>query len=234
MRNWLLAGILAIVGSMCLADIAEAQRFRRGRAVYSDGYYNGPGYGSGYYGPGYYNDGANSGRYRNSNDGFNRSFYPPNSDDDQFNQQQRRQGDLDRDNRQDQAFVTVRVPSPDAQVWFDDHRTQQGGMQRMFETPSLESGNYSYKVRAKWRQDGKDMDQTRTVRVQPGQRVMVDFARANTGQRRQGEQVAPPRRNQENQRNQSNQNPSDPNERNQDQPRNPNPPRQDRTNPPNN
>jgi uncharacterized protein (TIGR03000 family) len=225
MRNWLLAGILAIVGSMCLVDIAEAQRFRRGRGIYSDGYYYGPGYGSGYYGPGFYNDGWNSGRYSNSNDGFNRSFYPPNSDDDQFNQQPRRQGDLDRGDRQGQAFVTVRVPSPDAQVWFDDHRTQQGGVQRVFETPPLQAGNYSYKIRAKWRQDGRDMEQIRTVRVQPGRRVTVDFARANQ-QQGQGEQIERPRR-QDNQRNpnESNQRPSDqnrsnPNDRNPDQPPN--------------
>jgi uncharacterized protein (TIGR03000 family) len=76
------------------------------------------------------------------------------------------------------AFVTVRVPSADAEVWFDDHRTQQAGLERVFESPALQAGKYSYHVRAKWRQNGKDMEQTRTVQVQPGQRVMVDFNRS--------------------------------------------------------
>jgi uncharacterized protein (TIGR03000 family) len=76
------------------------------------------------------------------------------------------------------AHVTVRVPTADAEVWFDDHRTQQTGTERTFESPPLEPGEYSYQIRAKWRQNGKDVDLTRTVDVQPGQRVIVDFNRA--------------------------------------------------------
>jgi len=209
---------LALVGTLCLADFADAQIFRRGRG----GYYGG-GYGNGYYG----NQNYGNQNWNAWNDGYNRSFYPPDSfDDDQFNQGNR-QGDNQRAeqrDRQNQAHVLVRVPSPDAQVWFDDHRTQQGGMQRMFDSPPLQSGTYSYNIRAKWRQDGKDMEQTRTVRVQPGQRVTVDFARSNTG--RQGEQIAPPRRNNQNDQYQD--------QSNENQPRqNPNPPRQKQQSNPN-
>jgi uncharacterized protein (TIGR03000 family) len=226
MRKCLLAGVLAVTGMLCVADFANAQLFRRGRAM---------NYGSGYYGPGYYD--GNYGYYSNNNpntgnawnnNGY-RSFYY--NDGDQFNQQDNRfRDDLRPDTRQDQAFITVRVPASDAQVWFDDHRTQQGGVQRLFESPPLQSGTYIYEIRAKWRnQGGKDMNQTRTVRVQRGQRVTVDFNRSGT---QQGERLDNPRRgNQPNQpnRNQADENQRQGNRQNPDQPQqNKNPPQQDR------
>jgi uncharacterized protein (TIGR03000 family) len=242
-KHWLLIGILALVGSLCLADSAQAQRGRRGGrgGSYSGGGYYGNSYGNGYYGNGYYGNrygtGYGNGYYGNQNwsndwnDGYSRSFYPPNSydDGDQFNQGNR-QGDLrgdQRDTGENQAHITVRVPAPDTQVWFDDHRTQQGGIQRFFDSPPLESGTYSYTIRAKWRQNGRDREQTRTVRIQAGQQVTVDFARANTGP--QGEQVVPPRRSSDQpnrpQRNQTDQNRQ--NDRDPDQQRdNSTPPRQ--------
>jgi uncharacterized protein (TIGR03000 family) len=73
------------------------------------------------------------------------------------------------------VVVTIRVPSPDAEVWFDGQRTRQEGAQRLFESPALHPGKYSYQIRAKWRQNGKNMEETRTVQVQPGDRVTVDF-----------------------------------------------------------
>jgi uncharacterized protein (TIGR03000 family) len=111
----------------------------------------------------------------------------------------------------------VRVPNPDAQIWFDDHRTQQGGTQRTFESPPLQPGTYTYQVRAKWRQDGKDMNQTRTVTVRPGQEVRIDFARSGQGN---SERLnAPNRQNQGNQNdpNQGIQNPDNRNRNNQNQ-----------------
>jgi uncharacterized protein (TIGR03000 family) len=73
------------------------------------------------------------------------------------------------------ARVAVRVP-PDAEVWFDDDKTQQKGTMREFISPALEPGhNYSYDIKARWNQNGKMVEQTRHVPVHAGDRVMVDF-----------------------------------------------------------
>jgi uncharacterized protein (TIGR03000 family) len=71
--------------------------------------------------------------------------------------------------------VTVRVPDPNAAVWFDDTRTRQTGGTRVFQSPPLAPGKYSYEVRAQWTESGKEMDQTRTVEVRPGDNATVDF-----------------------------------------------------------
>jgi uncharacterized protein (TIGR03000 family) len=81
------------------------------------------------------------------------------------------------------VVVTIRVPAPDAEVWFDGQRTQVEGTERVFESPALQPGKYAYQIRAKWRQDGRDMEETRTVQVQPGERVTVDFTRPNKEKR---------------------------------------------------
>jgi uncharacterized protein (TIGR03000 family) len=78
------------------------------------------------------------------------------------------------------VVVTVRLPSTDADVWFEDYRTNQRGIERVFESAPLAPGSYSYRIRAKWQQDGKDMEETRTIRVQPGQRRVVDFSRSKS------------------------------------------------------
>jgi uncharacterized protein (TIGR03000 family) len=106
------------------------------------------------------------------------------------NDQQNQSGTYDRNQQQSQygnrqespTFVTVRVPSQDAQIWFDDYRTQQRGMERRYQSPPLEAGRYSYQVRIKWRENGQEMTRTRTVNVRPGQMVMVDFGQGGAGQ----------------------------------------------------
>ncbi len=77
----------------------------------------------------------------------------------------------------DAARVEVHVPDR-AQVWFNGQKTIQGGTERTFTSPGLESGqNYSYDVRASWTLDGKTVDQTRKVAVHAGDHVVVDFLR---------------------------------------------------------
>jgi len=74
------------------------------------------------------------------------------------------------------AYIHVRVPA-DAQVMFDGSPTKQTGAERMFMTPSLAAGsNYSYEISAKWMDNGQPREQTRTVRLTPGQTVNVDFS----------------------------------------------------------
>ena len=75
------------------------------------------------------------------------------------------------------AQVEVHVPDC-AQIWFDGQKTSQGGTERCFTSPGLESGHhYVYEVRACWTLDGKTVDQTRKVAVGCGDHVVVDFPR---------------------------------------------------------
>ena len=83
--------------------------------------------------------------------------------------------------------VTVLLPNPDAEIWFDGSATTQRGMQRIFNTPPLETGNYVYNVKARWTEDGRTVNQDRRVEIRPGQPVLVDFRMNQT------ERVAPPR-----------------------------------------
>ena len=50
------------------------------------------------------------------------------------------------------------------------------GAVRHFQTPALTPGpRYTCQVRARWREDGRDVTQTRQITVSPGARVAVDF-----------------------------------------------------------
>jgi uncharacterized protein (TIGR03000 family) len=74
------------------------------------------------------------------------------------------------------SSVQVKVPSPDAEVWFAGIKTKQSGLNRDFVTPELEPGkNYKYQVRAIWKDKGVEVEQNRTINFQSGQNVMVDF-----------------------------------------------------------
>jgi uncharacterized protein (TIGR03000 family) len=78
----------------------------------------------------------------------------------------------------DIAYIRVIAPDPQARVWFDGAATRQTGADRLFSTPSLTIGStYSYRIRAAWMQDGREVAQERTVSVAPGQTTMVDFTR---------------------------------------------------------
>jgi uncharacterized protein (TIGR03000 family) len=67
---------------------------------------------------------------------------------------------------------------PDAQVFFDENPTQQTGEFRTFTSPSLPTDKaMHYDVKARWNDNGKQMEQTRRVEVRAGQRSTVDFTR---------------------------------------------------------
>jgi uncharacterized protein (TIGR03000 family) len=73
------------------------------------------------------------------------------------------------------AVLRVRVPA-DAELWIGDSPTAQLGAERQFVSPPLESGrNLSYEIRARWQEQGRAVERTRTVPVYPGDRVTVDF-----------------------------------------------------------
>jgi uncharacterized protein (TIGR03000 family) len=75
------------------------------------------------------------------------------------------------------ASVGVHVPA-DADVWFDGDATQQKGEFREYATPTLPlNREYQYEIRARWTDNGKPVEQTRTITVRANQRTEVDFTR---------------------------------------------------------
>jgi uncharacterized protein (TIGR03000 family) len=84
------------------------------------------------------------------------------------------------------AQLTVRVPA-DADIWIDGEVTQQTGAVRKFVSPPLSPGEYTYQVRARWMQDGRQVVQTRRIPVSPGERRTVDFMQP------EADPIAPPK-----------------------------------------
>lgn len=82
------------------------------------------------------------------------------------------------------AEVDIRVPA-NADLWFNGAKTRQKGSYRQFETPALQPDqNYIYEIRARWMQDGQEVDQTQNVKVRAGDRVMVHFLNPPSGSRK--------------------------------------------------
>jgi uncharacterized protein (TIGR03000 family) len=87
----------------------------------------------------------------------------------------------------DLAHVQIKVPA-DAEVWFGTGKTSQTGATREFVSPPLTPGQqYTYDIRARWLQDGKEMTETRQIVVGAGMWKGVDFTRP------QPEGVEPPK-----------------------------------------
>jgi uncharacterized protein (TIGR03000 family) len=85
------------------------------------------------------------------------------------------------------AAVGVHVP-PDAEILFNGNPTKQKGEFREFVTPTLTPGQtFQYDIRARWKENGQDVDETRTVTVQANKRSVVDFAQPEQ------EKVGPPK-----------------------------------------
>jgi len=64
--------------------------------------------------------------------------------------------------------VNLRVPS-DAKVWFDGSQTNKTGTIRSFESPPVDVGpEYAYQIQIQWKQNGKDVTQTRQIKVHAG------------------------------------------------------------------
>ena len=74
------------------------------------------------------------------------------------------------------ARVTVRVPSPNAELWFNRVPVAGQGTSRTFATPPLTAGDdYHYTVRARWLEGGRPVAVTYTVPVIAGRQAVVDF-----------------------------------------------------------
>jgi uncharacterized protein (TIGR03000 family) len=73
------------------------------------------------------------------------------------------------------ARITIRVPDANATVLFDGAATTQTGTVREFDTPPLSKGDYTYRITAKWMENGKEMTKTQEVHVAPGSQSIVNF-----------------------------------------------------------
>jgi uncharacterized protein (TIGR03000 family) len=75
------------------------------------------------------------------------------------------------------ATVVIHLPVDSAELWFNGVKTSALGLKREFTTPDLLPGKlYTYEVRARWMQDGKQFDQTRTLQVQAGSQSILAFS----------------------------------------------------------
>ncbi len=74
------------------------------------------------------------------------------------------------------ARLQVLVPDADAEVWVEGHKTSSRGATRNFESPELRPGkDFTYDVKASWKQDGKTVTEERQVSVSAGGFFVVDF-----------------------------------------------------------
>ncbi len=73
------------------------------------------------------------------------------------------------------ATIIVEVPA-DAEVWIEDHKTQQAGPNREFVSPPLQSNMvYEYRIRARWTEQGQQVEQTQRISVQAGESPRLSF-----------------------------------------------------------
>jgi uncharacterized protein (TIGR03000 family) len=78
------------------------------------------------------------------------------------------------------VYFEVRVPA-DAEFWFDDARTTQTGTVRRFVSPPVPPGqDYAYVVRARWKEGGNEVTQSRRLTFHAGEQVSITFPADST------------------------------------------------------
>jgi uncharacterized protein (TIGR03000 family) len=81
------------------------------------------------------------------------------------------------------ALIVAHVPE-DAQIWFEGEPTVQKGDLRLFTSPPLTPGkDYTYTVRIRWAEDGRQVSQTGLVPVHAGE-VHCNLARLSNEDRK--------------------------------------------------
>lgn len=77
------------------------------------------------------------------------------------------------------AAIRVRLPA-DADLWFEGRKTAQTGAARRFVTPALRPGeDYTYDIRARWTEEGREVTRTHRLQVRAGQQLTVDLLEAD-------------------------------------------------------
>jgi uncharacterized protein (TIGR03000 family) len=87
------------------------------------------------------------------------------------------------------ATIMAHLPE-NALVFFGDHLTTSTGMLRMYESPPLGSGNYSYTVRVNWVEEGKKVTQTQHFKVRPGMIHCIYLVKAGSEEARIADNLA--------------------------------------------
>ena len=175
-----LALVVAAAVILIWPSVGSAQVFGRGwrggRAYYYDGDYQSGwsrGYGRGYYygsGPGWSDSGYYYPRTGFRGRGYRyQSAYPADGT-----------SMMPADSARP-VLTTVRLPDANASLWIEGQEMGTAGITRRFFSPRLEPGSYSYTFRATWSENGKNMDETRQVKVAPGDRIVVDFTAPEKG-----------------------------------------------------
>jgi len=83
------------------------------------------------------------------------------------------------------VLITVRVPAG-TRLWFNGTRVPSRGRVLKFRTPPLKPGKeYAYDVRARWKENGRTVTQSRRVLVVPGRNLVVKFPLPSAKKRRQ-------------------------------------------------
>ena len=74
------------------------------------------------------------------------------------------------------AGFVVRLPIANADVWFEDQKTQQLGTVREYVSGNLDPNfTYTFHIRARWTDNGRAVEQTRNLDARAGQQLVVDF-----------------------------------------------------------
>jgi len=73
------------------------------------------------------------------------------------------------------ASLQLQVPA-DATVWLEGQRTTQKGTERQFVSPPLAPDKaYGYQLRVVWRENGREIQETRRLLVRAGDRQKIMF-----------------------------------------------------------
>jgi len=76
----------------------------------------------------------------------------------------------------DKVHIDVRIPAG-AKILFEGSKTTQSGEFRHFVSPSLAAGQYTYHVQATWTENGREVNQSRSFNVRPGDSIQMIFTR---------------------------------------------------------
>jgi uncharacterized protein (TIGR03000 family) len=84
-------------------------------------------------------------------------------------------GTLSED-KKNRAVLNLRLPSADAEVWVGGDKTRSTGLLREFMSPPLDpEKKYSYEIKVRWMENGKEMTRTKKVSVRANAPTTVDF-----------------------------------------------------------
>ena len=72
--------------------------------------------------------------------------------------------------------LNVKLADPSADVWIEKTAMKQQGTERVYDSPPLQKdGTYKYELLARWKDNGRERAESRTVTAKPGQTISVDF-----------------------------------------------------------